>query len=279
MSDSYRPDRESVGEMYDKITVLSEDMLGDSHHFGYFPDGVHEDVGMREAADNLTDLLIERLALRPGQRVLDLGCGTGRPAVRLAETVPVEVVGITISHAQVDIATERAAAAGVADRVRFELVDATSMPYDKNSFDAVLAIESLEHLPDQAGVLNAIAGILRPGGRLVVAQPVLQRVDDQERDDFVRQLYQNYHLAQPPYLDEYPQLFARAGLRTRYLEDIYEQVIPPTLAVVDAWVRANSERISALGDYEQEVLGLIDGMRTFAELPGVGFAVLVAGKE
>lgn len=278
MSDSFVPHPEFIGKMYDKITELSKDMLGDNHHFGYFPDGTHVNTTMQEAADRMTDIVIDRLSISPGQRVLDLGCGTGRPAVRLAEAAQVEVVGITVSSEQLKIAKNRASTASVADRVQFHLMDATRMSFDNESFDAVVAIESLEHMPDQAHTLRSIANILRPGGRFVGGQPALHRVDDHGDGSFLRELYQMYNLSEQPFLDEYPQLFARAGLRVRYLEDVYRYVMLPTLKTINEWIQSNTARLSDLGDYGKEVVDLVNGMEKFAELPGAGFVIFAADK-
>ena len=278
MSETFEPKPEGIGEMYDKIAALSKDMLGDSHHFGYFRGGSHDGVTMRDAADAMTDLVLERLAVTPGQRVLDLGCGTGAPAVRLAQAAQVEVVGITISTEQLEIARARVQDAGVADRVRFDLVDAMEMEFDAESFDAVFAIESLEHMPDQRHVLRSIAAVLRPGGRFVCAQPMLHRVNDEEHLAFLRELYEMYNLPEQPFVDEYPRMFADAGLLVNRLEDVYREVMPPTLKLMSAWIGANSDRLAELGDYGTEVAGLVDGMEKFADLPGAGFVVLTADK-
>ena len=62
-----------------------------------------------------------KLALQPGQKVLDIGCGWGGMALYLNNVAGVEVLGITLSEEQLKLARERAEAAGVADKVRFEL--------------------------------------------------------------------------------------------------------------------------------------------------------------
>src|SRR5207245_8179824 len=64
-----------------------------------------------------------KLALQPGQRVLDIGCGWGGMALFLHKVAAVDVLGVTLSERQLEIARRRAAAAGVSGHVKFELVD------------------------------------------------------------------------------------------------------------------------------------------------------------
>jgi avermectin B 5-O-methyltransferase len=266
-----------VAEMYDKIAELSQTMLGDNHHFGLFESS--EPTGdLAEATDRMTDTLVDRLRLAAGERVLDLGCGTGRPALRIAERYPVEVTGITISPEQAEMARARADGGGDRPgRVEFVLADATAMSFPDACFDAVLAIESLEHMPDQAAVLSTISRLLKPGGRLVCAQPVTHRLpgDDAQR---VAHIDENYGLPVQPFFDAYPGLIAAAGLRLTRMEDIVERVMPPTMAVVDRWMAANGALLAPLGDYRDEVEQLVGGMREITALPSTGYAVIEAVK-
>ena len=84
-----------------------------------------------------------KLALRPGQCVLDIGCGWGGMALYLHRVADVDVLGITLSHEQLKVARERAAAAGVADRVRFELIDYRAL---SGRFDRIVSVGMFEHV-------------------------------------------------------------------------------------------------------------------------------------
>ncbi len=88
-------------------------------------------------------LIASKLLVRPGAHVLDIGCGWGGLALYLARVCDAEVTGITLSEEQHRVATERAAAAGLADRVRFRLQDYREV---RESFDNIVSVGMFEHV-------------------------------------------------------------------------------------------------------------------------------------
>src|SRR3546814_852937 len=84
-----------------------------------------------------------KLALKPGQRVLDIGCGWGGMALYLHEKCGVDVLGITLSEEQLKVARERAKAAGVDDHVKFELIDYRDV---RGHFDRIVSVGMFEHV-------------------------------------------------------------------------------------------------------------------------------------
>ena len=84
-----------------------------------------------------------KLALKPGQRVLDIGCGWGGMALYLNRVADVDVVGVTLSAAQIKVARQRAEAAGVAGRVKFELIDYRDVT---GQFDRIVSVGMFEHV-------------------------------------------------------------------------------------------------------------------------------------
>jgi ubiquinone/menaquinone biosynthesis C-methylase UbiE len=102
--------------------------------------------------------------LRPGMRLLDLGCGPGSITLGLAEKVaPGEVVGVDLQPSQVAQAQELSAARGVKN-VRFEIADVYRLPFPDASFDAVFAHAVLMHLREPVRALTEMRRVLRPGG-------------------------------------------------------------------------------------------------------------------
>ena len=125
------------------------------------------DMSLAEAQASKHEHICRKLGLGPGQRLLDIGCGWGSMAIHAATHHGVEVVGITISVAQADLARRRVAAAGMSDRVEIRLQDYRELGGE--TFDAVSSIGMSEHVGNTnlEAYFEIIAGVLRPQGRLL----------------------------------------------------------------------------------------------------------------
>lgn len=112
-----------------------------------------------------------KLRLAGGQRVLDIGCGWGGMAIYLAQQADVIVHGITLSAEQLDLARSRAAAAGVADRVTFELIDYRDLSArEPGAFDRIVSVGMFEHVgtPQYPAFFRACATLLREDGVMLL---------------------------------------------------------------------------------------------------------------
>ncbi|MFD7834995.1 SAM-dependent methyltransferase [Streptomyces sp. NPDC059761] len=157
-----------VGAYYDQLAAEDVRLFGQSIHHGMWE---ADSDSFTMAQDRLTDMVGEKLNLRPGWRLLDVGCGNGRPAIRLATGADCKVTGVTVSRREVELATRSAAKISTPAELDadFMFADASCLPFAGSVFDAALAIESVIHFPDKIEPLREVYRVLRPGGLFVVA--------------------------------------------------------------------------------------------------------------
>jgi cyclopropane-fatty-acyl-phospholipid synthase len=122
---------------------------------------------LEEAQRAKLDLVCAKLALQPGERVLDVGCGWGSFAIHAASQYGVRVLGVTLSEQQVRLGRERVREAGLADLVELRVADYRELSGE--GFDAISSIGMVEHVGEERIDLymRTLSGLLRPGGRLL----------------------------------------------------------------------------------------------------------------
>lgn len=123
---------------------------------------------LETAQENKLDYICRKLRLKPGQRLLDIGCGWGGLVIHAAQRYGVEVTGITLSQPQADLANERIRAAGMADRARALIRDYREVN-EPEAYDALVSVGMFEHvglgmLPKYFELAHRL---LKPGGVLL----------------------------------------------------------------------------------------------------------------
>lgn len=160
-------DAQAVSHHYDVSNDFYRLILGPSlvYSCAYWRTGPDGDLEAAQA-DKL-DLICRKLALQPGMRMLDIGCGWGSLAIHAAREYGVTVVGVTLSAEQRALATERVQAAGLATRVEIRLQDYRDVA--DGPFDAVASVGMSEHVGQSAlgGYVRHAVELLRPGGRFL----------------------------------------------------------------------------------------------------------------
>ena len=152
-----------VAQHYDELDAFYRQIWGENVHHGLWRSG---DESLAVARQQLEVFIADEAALIPGERVCDIGCGYGATARMLAEERGAQVTAITISPAQHAVAMERNAGQ---DNPRFVVGDWLENDLPPDSFDAAIAVESSEHMPDKPAFFAQARRVLRTGGRLVVA--------------------------------------------------------------------------------------------------------------
>lgn len=169
---SKRRDRDVIAHHYDAGNAFYGLLLDESMAYssGYHVDG---DVSLAAAQHAKLELICRKLALRPGARLLDIGCGWGSLAVHAAREHGAQVRAVTISAEQRDHVNARIRDEGLAGLVQVDLLDYRDVTARvEGPFDAVASIEMGEHVGDEHYPVFArtLFGMLRPGGRALVQQ-------------------------------------------------------------------------------------------------------------
>jgi len=141
-------------------------LLWGSKHFGFYPKEGR--VSEKQAQLLMQDLIGDQLHLSQSMRVLDAGCGQGVVATYLTKKFGCAVDGITIVPFEVEAARDLAQKQSVSDKVKFHLMDYSSMTFTNDSFDAIYTIESLSHTIDIGKTLSEFYRVLKTGGRIAL---------------------------------------------------------------------------------------------------------------
>ena len=134
--------RSNVAHHYDLRDELYELFLDEDKQYScaYFTDPGNS---LDQAQADKKAHIAAKLALEPGQRVLDIGCGWGGMALYLHQVAGVDVLGVTLSEHQLEIARKRAKAAGASDHVKFQLIDYRKL---EEQFDRIVSVGMFEHV-------------------------------------------------------------------------------------------------------------------------------------
>jgi SAM-dependent methyltransferase len=192
------------------------------------------------------------LELTEKAHALEVGCGSGGPALFLARTSGARVTGIDLNEQGIAQASRTAQELQKADRARFQQADASQpLPFAEGNFDAVICIDAINHLPDRLAVLSEWRRILKPGGRLLFTDPLVVTGLLSSEEIAMRSSI-GHMLFAPPGVDA--RLIQQAGLTLEREEDTTASVA----LIGERRVRAREAR-------RAEVIAL-EGQETFDHL-------------
>ncbi|MEV0845404.1 cyclopropane-fatty-acyl-phospholipid synthase family protein [Streptomyces sp. NPDC049954] len=229
-------DRQAISHHYDVGNTFYELVLGPSmvYSCAYWEPG-----GTLEGAQyDKLGLIATKLDLRPGQRLLDVGCGWGSMAIHAAKEYGVNVVGVTLSTEQAAYARKRVAEEGLTDRVEIRVQDYRDV--HDGPFDAISSIGMAEHVgaARYQEYAHDLYALLKPGGRLLnhqIARRPLRNEDAYDVDEFIdAYVFPDGELAP---VGTTVSLLENAGFEIRDVESLREHYA----LTLRAWV-ANLER-------------------------------------
>lgn len=180
-----------------------------------------EDIGQNSwlTADE-QDRFIQQLGLSPHKKLLDVACGAGGPALRIAEQTGCFVVGIDVHAQAISAAQSLAEKLGLADRAEFRTVNASGkLPFEDDEFDAITCIDAVNHLPDRPAVIVDWARVLKAGGRLLFTDPITV-TGPLTNEEIAARSSVEFFLFVPAEYDL--QVLANNGLRVLVREDVTE---------------------------------------------------------
>ncbi|MFF7470632.1 class I SAM-dependent methyltransferase [Streptomyces sp. NPDC008092] len=239
-----RSDRQAISHHYDVGNDFYGIVLGPSmvYSCAYWGAADHADTLETAQRDKL-ELVCAKLGLRPGQRLLDVGCGWGSMAIHAAREHGVGVVGVTLSQEQAAFARKRVADEGLTDRVEIRVQDYRDVR--DGPYDAISSIGMAEHVGAERYLEYAqeLHGLLKPGGRLLNHQIARRPQRDESTynvDEFIdAYVFPDGELA--PIGTTVTQL-ERAGFEVRDVESIrehYARTLRRWVANLEAeWPRA-----------------------------------------
>ena len=215
-----------------------------------------EDIGQNSwLTSEEQDKFLEWLDLCPGKRLLDVACGAGGPALRIAATTGCSVVGIDVHEQAVTTARSLAAQRGLAERAEFRPTDASGpLPFSDASFDAVTCVDAINHFPDRPQVIAEWARLLKPGGRLLFTDPITLTGALTNAEIAVRSSA-GFYLLVPHGYDE--RVIAQCGLRLLVCEDATANMT----RVAESRLAARASRSAPLREIEGDEA--YDGQQEF----------------
>ena len=182
------------------------------------------------------DQMVERLGMDQNTRVLDVGSGTGGPAIYMASKSGCYMTGVEVNEVGIEVAHRLVKDAGLGDRVKFVQADGMSMPFEDESFDVAISMNVMNVFEDKVGLFREVRRLLRPGGTWAFLSGTF---DFDEGDDDIRErLARGYAI--PQYTDTLATYKAKLREAGFVIDEVVEYISDFRVQMNrwrDAWIR------------------------------------------
>ena len=218
-----------------------------------------EDIGQNGwlTADEQDDF-ISKLNIGSGKALLDIACGSGGPTIRIASKTGSNVVGIDIHEQGIDAAIKQSEELRMSNQASFEVVDGSkSLRFSEATFDGLICVDAVNHLPSRESVFADWLRVLKPGGRLVFTDPIIITGPLTNEEIRIRSSV-GFFLFVPKGVDE--QLLESAGFEVISVEDKTENMA----TIARNWLKIRNRHAEELVKVEGQKT--FSGQQTFFEV-------------
>jgi len=218
---------EQIAEYYDQTQRLYKAFWHRDKsyaiHYGYWD---IKTKNHQEALLNQNRFMADALKIHPGAKILDAGCGIGGSALWLAKNFDVHVIGITLSRGQLEEARKLANNHKLQERVEFGAQDYLHTNFAKNSFDIVWGLESVCHAKRKKEFLTEAYRVLKPGGKIVVADGFLKRDVKDSEEEIYKDFIDGFVLPNIAKVDDFKKWMKEADFKNVKFWDNTEEAKP-----------------------------------------------------
>jgi cyclopropane fatty-acyl-phospholipid synthase-like methyltransferase len=227
-----------------------------NHAYGNYGSEVYRQIRIETYGEDLgqtswvtteeSEEIPRRLRLNAGSNVLEIGCGSGRYALQVAQTLGCHVLGVDLNESGIQTANEMAASLNLSERVRFEVCDASrKLRFGDRQFDAVFSNDVLCHISARPELLRELFRVLRSGGRLLFSDALVIGGLISHQEIATRSSIGNYVFSPP---GENERLVEAAGFRLLSADDTSRSAAE----ISRRWFEARRKRREALIAIESE---------------------------